>query len=86
MQITLCALVAGSNPKQKKACISAGFSLSGHDLDSNRKNKHMFYNEIILKYKIFTSTIILIEPGFHTNSLDPHEHGSCVHIVYRSVQ
>ena len=46
----------------------------------------MFYNEIILKYKIFTSTIILIEPGFHTNSLDPHEHGSCVHIVYRSVQ
>ena len=29
MQVTLCALITPENPRQKKACIAAGFSLSG---------------------------------------------------------
>jgi hypothetical protein len=47
MLVTLCALIAGSNPKQKKACIAAGFSLSGSTTWTRTRdpmiNSHLLY-------------------------------------------
>ncbi len=47
MQVTLCALITPENPRQKKACIAAGFSLSGSTTWTRTRdpmiNSHLLY-------------------------------------------
>lgn len=71
MRVTLCALIAPEKSKAKKkpASLQAFLYLAPRP-GLEQKNKHLFYNEIMLIFSIHIPTIILIKPVFYWSSFD----------------